>query len=131
MTLTLNRLVFWYIVYCSAGILYNVASMLASRGGEAAWAPTDAVFGVVGMSTYLLFVATAMLEQQFVYRILMAIAVVLMGYSGVLKHLFNIGDLHLYQSVWTWLAAILVNSLGTILAFIGASGLFQPPTRQI
>ena len=55
----------------------------------------------------------------------MAIAVVLMGYNGVLKHVLNFNDLQLYQSVWTWLSAILVNSCGTALALIGACGLFQ------
>ena len=54
----------------------------------------------------------------------MAIAVVLMGYNGV-QHVLNFNDLHLYQSVWTWLSAILVNSSGTVLALIGACGLFQ------
>ena len=130
MTLTLNRLIFLQIIYCAAGLLYNVASLLALRDGAAAWAPTDAVFGVVGMTTYLLFVATAMLEQKSIYRFLMAVAVLLMGYNGVLKHVLNFNDLQLYQSVWTWLAAILVNSSGTVLALIGACGLFQNSSTQ-
>ena len=130
MSLTLNRLVFLQIIYCAAGLLYNVASLLALRESDAAWAPTDAVFGVVGMTTYLLFVATAMLERNVIYRFLMAIAVLLMGYNGVLKHVFNFGDLHLYQSVWTWLSAILVNSSGTVLALVGACGLFQSTSHQ-
>ena len=130
MSLTLNRLVFLQMAYCAAGLLYNVASLLALRDGDAAWAPTDAVFGVVGMTTYLLFVATAMLEQKVIYRCLMAIAVLLMGYNGVLKHAFNFGDLHLYQSFWTWQSAILINSSGTVLALIGACGLFQSSSRQ-
>jgi hypothetical protein len=130
MSLTLNRLIFLQIIYCAAGLLYNVASLLALRDGAAAWAPTDAVFGVVGMTTYLLFVATAMLEQKAIYRFLMAIAVLLMGYNGVLKHVFNFADLGLYQSVWTWLTAILVNSCGTVLALIGACGLFQSSSNQ-
>ena len=130
MSLTLNRLIFLQIIYCVAGLLYNVASLLALRDGTAAWAPTDAVFGVVGMTTYLLFVATAMLEQKSIYRFLMAVAVLLMGYNGVLKHVLNFNDLQLYQSVWTWLAAILVNSSGTVLALIGACGLFQNSSTQ-
>jgi len=130
MSLTLNRLVCLQIVYCAAGLLYNVASLLALRDGAGAWAPTDAVFGVVGMTTYLLFVATAMLERNVIYRCLMAVAVVLMGYNGVLKHVLNFNDLHLYQSVWTWLSAILVNSSGTALALIGACGLFQSSSYQ-
>jgi len=130
MSLTLNRLVCLQIIYCAAGLLYNVASLLALRDGAGAWAPTDAVFGVVGMTTYLLFIATAMLERNVIYRCLMAIAVVLMGYNGVLKHVLNFNDLHLYQSVWTWLSAILVNSSGTVLALIGACGLFQSSSTQ-
>ena len=130
MSLTLNRLVLLQIIYCAMGLLYNVASLMDLRNGDAAWAPTDAVFGVVGMTTYLLFVATAMLEHKVVYRLLMAIAVVLLGYNGVLKHLFNFGDLHLYHSVWTWISAILVNSSGTLLALVGACGLFQNSASQ-
>ena len=130
MSLTLNRLVCLQIIYCAAGLLYNVASLLALRDGAGAWAPTDAVFGVVGMTTYLLFIATAMLERNVIYRCLMAVAVVLMGYNGVLKHVLNFNDLHLYQSVWTWLSAILVNSSGTVLALIGACGLFQSSSTQ-
>ena len=130
MSLTLNRLILFQITYCAAGLLYNVASLLALRVGDAAWAPTDAVFGVVGMTTYLLFVATAILKQTVIYRFLMAIAVLLMGYNGVLKHVLNFGDLHLYQSIWTWLLAILVNSFGTALALIGACGLFQSSSHQ-
>lgn len=130
MQLTLNRLVFLQLIYCVMGLLYNVGSMLEVRTGDPAWAPTDAVFGVVGMSTYLLFVATAQLEQQTVYRLLMAIAVVLMGYNGVLKHVMNIGDLSLYHSLWTWLSAILVNSAGTVLALVGALGWYQSPALE-
>ena len=130
MSLTLNRLVFLQLLYCAAGLLYNVASMLESRVGDALWAPTDPVYGVTGMTVYLLFVSTAMLEQKYLYRFLMTIAAVLLGYSGVLKHVFNIGDLHLYQSVWTWMSAILVNISGTALALVGAFGLFQPPTPE-
>ena len=130
MSLTLNRLVFLQLIYCVMGLLYNVGSMLEARTGDPAWAPTDAVFGVVGMSTYLLFVATALLEQKAVYRLLMAIAVVLMGYNGVLKHVMNIGDLSLYHSVWTWLSAILVNSSGWVLALVGALGWYQSPALE-
>jgi len=129
-SLTLNRLVLLQIIYCVMGLLYNVASLIDLRSGDSAWAPTDAVFGIFGMTTYLLFVATAMLEHKVVYRLLMAIAVVLVGYNGVLKHLFNLGDLHLYQSVWTWISAILVNSSGAVLALVGACGLFQNSTYQ-
>lgn len=130
MSLTLNRLVFLQLVYCSTGLLYNVASLMELRMGDAPWAPTDPGYGVMGMTIYLLFVSTAMLEQKYLYRFLMTIAALLLGYSGVLKHLFNVGDLHLYQSVWTWMSAILVNISGTALALVGAFGLFQPPTPQ-
>ena len=49
MSLTLNRLVFLQLLYCAAGLLYNVASMLESRVGDALWAPTDPGYGVVAL----------------------------------------------------------------------------------
>ena len=45
-----------------------------------------------------------------VYRVLIAIAVVLAGYGGVVAHLLSIGHLEQYQSVWTWASAIGGNS---------------------
>lgn len=113
------------MLYAFMGIMYNVGSMMALRTGLQAWASTDALLGLVAMLVYGLLLCTGLLKNLLVYRILMGISVLLLGYSGVLSHLLNVGHLELYQSVWTWMAAIAINSFGWSLNLLAALGRFQ------
>lgn len=130
----LNRLLMLQLLYSFAGVIYNVGSLLALRNELAAWAPTDPVMGAGAMSLVGLFVAAGLLKNLALYRVLMAIAVVLFGYGGVVAHLLNIGHLELYQSVWTWAGAIGVNSFGLVLNLMAALGWFtrnETGSRQL
>ena len=120
-----NRLLILQMIYCFAGVMYNVGSLLALRNGQPAWASTDAVFGVFGMSLYGLFLSSGLLKNLTLYRVLMGLSVILYGYGGVLAHLLNIGHLELYQSVWTWAGAIGVNSFGLVLNLVAALGWYK------
>ena len=120
-----NRLLILQMIYCFAGIMYNVGSLLALRNGQPAWASTDAVFGVFGMSLYGLFLSSGLMKNLTLYRVLMGLSVILYGYGGVLAHLLNIGHLELYQSVWTWAGAIGVNSFGLVLNLVAALGWYK------
>ena len=111
--------------YAFAGIMYNVGSLLAVRNGQAAWASTDAVIGVAGMSLYGLFLAAGLMKNPGLYRLLMGVSVVLLGYGGVITHLLNFGQLELYQSAWTWAAAIGINGFGLALNLAAVSGRFS------
>jgi len=113
------------MAYCFAGIMYNVGSLLAQRNGQAAWASTDAVMGVAGVALYGLFLSAGLMKHLTLYRVLMGASVVLLGYGGVITHLLNIGHLELYQSVWTWAAAIGINGFGVALNLVAASGWFS------
>ena len=123
--MSLNRLLMLQLLYSFAGVMYNVGSLLALRNELPAWAPTDPVMGAGAMSLVGLFVATGLLQNLGLYRVLMAIAVVLAGYGGVIVHLLNAGHLELYHSVWTWAGAIGVNSFGLVLNVIAALGWFS------
>jgi len=114
--------------YTFAGIMYNVGSLLAQRNGQQAWASTDAVMGVVGIALYGLFLSAGLMKNLTLYRVLMGISVVLLGYGGVIKHLLNVGHLELYQSVWTWAGAITVNGIGLVLNLAAAFGRFSRTT---
>ncbi len=120
----LNRLLMQQMAYCFTGIMYNVGSMLAQRNGQAAWASTDAVMGVVGVALYGLFLSSGLMKNPTLYRVLMGVSVILLGYGGVIVHLLNIGHLELYQSVWTWAAAIGINGCGVVLNLMAAFGRF-------
>ena len=123
-----NRLLILQMFYTFAGIMYNVGSLLAQRNGQQAWASTDAVMGVVGIALYGLFLSAGLMKNLTLYRVLMGISVVLLGYGGVIKHLLNMGHLELYQSVWTWAGAITVNGIGLVLNLAAAFGRFSRTT---
>ena len=123
--LPLNRLLMLQMGYAFAGIMYNVGSLLAVRNDQMAWASTDAVVGVAGMSLYGLFLATGLMKNLSLYRLLMGASVALLGYAGVITHLLNFGQLELYQSVWTWAGAIGINGFGLVLNLAAALGWFH------
>lgn len=123
----LNNLLISQMFYCFVGIMYNVGSLLAVRNGQPAWATTDAVMGVAGVALYGLFLSAGLMKNLILYRVLMAVAVLLFGYGGVVTHLLNIGHLDLYQSIWTWAAAIAINGVGLVLNLAAALGWFTRP----
>ena len=123
-SLPVNRLLMLQMGYCFCGIMYNVFSLLAQRNGQQAWASTDAVQGVAVVAMYGLFLSTGLMRNLIPYRLLMAISVILFGYGGVIVHLLNANQLELYQSVWTWAAAIIINGFGLLLNLAAAAGWF-------
>lgn len=120
----LNRLLMLQMAYAFTGIMYNVGSLLAQRSGQPAWASTDAVMGVAGVALYGLFLGAGLMKSLTLYRVLMGVAVVLLGYGGVITHLLNMGHMELYQSVWTWAGAVGINGFGLVLNLAAALGRF-------
>jgi hypothetical protein len=121
-SIPLNKLLMLQMAYCFTGIMYNVGSLFAQRSGLPAWASTDAETGVAIVALYGLFLSAGLMKTLTLYRILMAVSVILFGYGGVIVHILNMGHLELYQSVWTWAAAIIINGLGLGLNILSAGG---------
>ncbi len=122
---TLRHLLALQLTYLVSGVLYNLGSLYALEQGQPAWSVTDPVFGLASMSVYGLLLSTAADRDIRLYRGCMLVAVVLMGYGGVATHLLNWPHLEGYQSVWTWLLAIVVNGYGLTLNAVAAIGRFQ------
>ena len=131
MTIKLRNLICLQMTYCCAGLLYNVGSMVSLNDTGQPWAPTDPALGVFGMTVYLFFVSSAFWGRLALYKTLMVVALMLMGYNGVIKHVVNYADLELYRSATTWISAIVVNGVGTALAGIAALGIFDNPEESI
>ena len=110
------------MAYAFAGIMYNVGSLLAQRLDQEPWAPTDAVIGVAVVSLYGLFLSAGVMKNLLLYRLLMGVSVIVLGYGGVVAHLQNVGQMELYHSVWTWAGAIGINSIGLLLNLTAAFG---------
>lgn len=123
--LSLRSLLILQIVYFFLGNMYNVGSLLVIRNGEPAWASTDALFGVVSMSVYGLCLSTGLLKNLRLYRLLMGLLVILLGYGGVITHILNFGKMELYHSILTWCGAIVINSYGLTLNIMAVLGKFK------
>ncbi|MBN2225176.1 MAG: hypothetical protein JW765_10905 [Deltaproteobacteria bacterium] len=128
--LTLGLLLKLQVVYCLLGIGYNVVSLIGSRTGGSALAPTNPMMGMVVMAVYGGCLLVGALKYVRIYRILMALSVLVLGYGGVVLHLVNFtaARTFLYYSIVAWGAAVAVNLFGLVLNFIGALRLFSNET---
>ena len=114
------------IIYFLLGMLYNGLSIYLSSQGKPALAPTKPVLGAISMITYSLFLIPGYLRNINLYRILMGIAIVVMGYGGVVTHIINIFiQPQVYSSILSWAAAVCINLFGLVLNIIAFSGKFK------
>jgi hypothetical protein len=114
------------IIYFVLGMFYNGISMYLSAQGKPALAPTQPVFGAISMITYALFLIPGYLRNITLYRVLMGVAIVVMGYGGVVTHIINIFiQPQVYSSIVSWAAAVGINLFGLVLNIIAVSGKFK------
>jgi hypothetical protein len=125
--LTLGLLLKLQVLYVLAGIGYNVVSLVLSRTGGSRLSPTDPASGLIVMAVYGGCLLVGRLGYTRIYRILMALSVLVLGYGGVVLHLTNYtaGRAFLYDSTLAWAAAVGINLFGLVLNFIGALGFFS------
>ncbi len=114
------------VIYFILGIVYNAVSLyLISQGGKGL-APTQPVMGTISMIGYALFLIPGFLNKRILYRILMGVAVLVIGYGGVVTHVINIfTQPQLYLSVLSWALAVGINLFGLVLNIIAVSGKFK------
>jgi len=114
------------VIYVILGILYNAVSLyLISQGGKGL-APTQPVMGTISMIVYALFLIPGFLRKQTVYRILMGLAILVLGYGGVVTHIINIfTQPQRNLSVTSWALAVGINLFGLALNITAVSGKFK------
>ena len=114
------------VIYFVLGILYNGLSFYLTSTGKPALAPTQPVLGAISMITYALFLIPGYLRKITLYRILMWIAVIVIGYGGVVTHIINIfTQPQIYSSIVAWAVAVGVNLFGLALNIIAVLGKFK------
>ncbi|MBN1690324.1 MAG: hypothetical protein JW901_04825 [Dehalococcoidia bacterium] len=122
----LKTLLLLQVIYFVLGILYNGVSLFLISQGEPGLAPTQPVMGTISMITYALFLIPGFLRKITLYRILMGVAIIVIGYGGVVTHIINIfTQPQLYSSIVSWALAVGINLFGLVLNIIAASGKFK------
>lgn len=126
---TLLRLQITYLLF---GLSYNIISLGMMHYGVGPLSATSSVTGIAVMAAYGLFLIPGYLHYHTLYKALMFVAFIVLGYGGVISHLLNITDLHLYYSFTTWIIAIFINFFGLSLNVLAFSGKFiiQRNTRN-
>jgi hypothetical protein len=100
--------------------------MYFSYAYKQALAPTNTTLGIISMVVYALFLIPGFLGRITIYRILMVVAILVIGWGGVVTHIINIfTQPQVYMSIWAWAFALGINLFGLVLNFIAALGLFK------
>ena len=122
----LRKLLSLQVVYSLMGIGYNVVSYYQVSSGGQQLSSTDPLTGGLVMLCYGLFLIPGFLRSVKIYRLLMLVAIIGIGYGGVVKHVINFfQDLSLYSSTVAWAFALGINLFGIVLNIIAAAGLYQ------
>ncbi len=125
--ITLGHLLMLQVAYCLLGIGYNVLSLILTATGGSPLSATRPITGMLVMLVYGGCLAVGALRYVRIYRVLMALSILVFGYGGVIVHIMNFasGRTFLYSSIVAWSAAVAINVYGLVLNFIGALGLFS------
>jgi len=122
----LSSLLRLQIIYVVLGILYNGVSLALITMGKPGLAPTQPVLGTISLIVYSLCLIPGFMGKITLYRILMGLAIVALGYGGVVTHIINIfTQPQVYSSIVSWALAIGINLFGLTLNVIAASGKFK------
>jgi len=114
------------VFYCVLGIGYNVISYIRIAGGGKALAATSPLTGGVFMVVYGLCLLPGFMGFNGIYRLLMALFIVITGYGGIIKHFIVYAQQP--EAYASWLAcalAIGINGFGTLLNLLAAVGGFR------
>jgi len=124
--ISLQRLLQVQYVYFALGMLFNFVSIFSISQGEQQLTPNDPFTGSLVMTIYAFCLLPGLKQKIKSYRILMFIAVIILGYGGVFRHieLFQ-NSPGLYSSTASAIIGPGINFFGLILNLIAVSGLFK------
>ena len=123
--MSLKKLLQLQLLYYGLGMAFNAVSLYMIANGGQALTPNEPVAGSMAMTLYASFLIPGFLKKIPIYRILMGLAVILLGYGGVFNHLnFLRNSPELYHSLVAGLIGVSINIFGLILNGIAAFGKF-------
>jgi len=122
----ISRLLKLQWLYCFLGILFNLVSWAVLSKSGKPLTPTAPLSGLAVMAIYGLFLVAGQFKQISLYRTLMVVAILILGYGGIFNHFKLLNQAQeLYHSLWVGLIAIAINAFGLILNSLAALGRFK------
>ena len=78
------------------------------------------------MAIYVISLLAGKMKRISLYRTLMLLAILVFGYSGIIKHMITLSQVpELYYSLGAGITAILINLFGLGLNLIAVLGMFK------
>ncbi len=114
-----------YVIFC---LIWNVISFLNLTSGRPALAPGNPLIDGSLASVYGLVLILGFVKKIKIFRILMGISALSIGYIVCLA---IINDVSLYSSRFAWYVAIGINVFGLIFTVIAALGKFKDNEKLI
>ena len=122
----LNTLLSLQLSYSILGILFNIVSWSLLLSSGKSLTPTDPLLGIIVMLVYAGFLLAGKMKRIVLYRILMLVALIVFGYSGILKHVLVLNKSpELYYTLGVGIIAICINLFGVGLNAYAALGGFK------
>lgn len=113
-------------LYCVMGILFNVINYLLTKNGLQALTPTIPLEGFIVMSIYGVFLLSGYYNKIGLYRFLMFISILILGYGGVFRNIILLNQSpELYQSLFAGIVGLSINVFGLFLNVIAVIGKFR------
>ncbi|MBU2646343.1 hypothetical protein KKI24_16670 [bacterium] len=130
-TIRLSTLLKLQLIYCILGIAYNVVSFLMVITIGRRLSGNAPFTGALLMIIYGLCLITGLIHLQKVYRFLMLLFVLVIGYSGFINHfIIYTRQPEVYASFLAWFSAVGINFFGLLLNLVAVSGGFEvSPSR--
>jgi hypothetical protein len=120
----LSKLLKLQVIYMLLGVGYNIVSAIWNTYTGETLSTTSPALGISTMLIYGLCLLSGHFGYLKVYRSLMLVAIIGFGYAGILLHVFNFTELHLYHSLGAYLLAIGINVFGLYPNIIALTGKF-------
>ena len=125
--MSLSQLLLFQFMYCLAGLAYNAYAYRQIASGRKPPTPTPPLIGAMIMIIYGLCLVPGLIGHSVLYRALMLLSILVLGYGGVFQHILRfIREASAYSSVIAWALAVGINLFGLVLNVLAALGLFIP-----
>ena len=115
----MNKLIALQLVYLAVGMGCNAVSFFLIRRGRQPLAPTRLGLATVLFGIYAAGLGIGAAGNDVIYRLIMAIFVVIGAWMGIASHILRGYSPNGYFSRGSWCLAIGVNLFGLVLNVIG------------
>lgn len=128
----LRTLLILQFTFAILSLSYLAASYLRETQGDGPLSAAPIIPSMISFVIYSTFLVAGVLRKHTLYRVLMGIAVVGYGSTGVVLNIVNyfLDGQEDYSSLGAWILAVAINSYGTIWNVLAMFGIYKDDDKD-